>query len=492
MESRRVPYRKFSQYVRKFDPTLLLEKIAQVSAELERAQFGRGPARWPDDGSVHQFSLAFVARTTILDGDNRRKRRSEKPVTDTELHFLCAQSIEVDHSDVPERGLLDDSTITRMLARLIYQQGLFGYSNFENISRTLGLLVDHDPDVRGLPTQQDWKNKLGVSLPAYTAIIFHLAVAANSGNGWITKEAVQAGVDAGAYAGADLNTVLTIVRNELSTDLRDARSLGIDQQLAGTEMWSFNPLTAKPLISYGDRYLLPIHDYLIQKMTPHGLYFTGIEHFGNDFPRALGDSFEKYVGRNLALLEAAGAKVYPEVTYGKDNRQTVDYLIVLDEVVLLVEVKGMRANAPAKAGVEAGLEQLVGKIQHARNQIDKTAKLIEDKIPELDFIPADREIRGIVVTMEPIHQIDTVFYEDMFNDNTIVSATASAHDLERVLPTLATANNPGIRLLEALTFNDPTPPSLDRAIEGLAPVRNPVLDQLWDGWEDQLPNRSQP
>lgn len=492
MESRRVPYRKFSQYVRKFDPTRLLEKIAQVSAELERAQFGRGPARWLNDGSVQKFSLAFVARTTILDGDNRRKRRPAKPVTDTELHFLCAQSIEVDHSDVPERGILDDPSVTRMLARLIYQQGLFGYSNFENIARTLGLLVDHDLSVRGLPTQQDWKDKLGVSLPAYTAIIFHLAAAANSGNGWITKEAIQVGVRAGAFAGADLKTVLTIVHNELSTDLRDARDVGIDQQLAGAEMWSFNPLTSKPLISFGDRYLLPVHDYLIQKMTPHGLYFTGINHFGDDFPRALGDSFEKYVGRNLALLEAAGAKVYPEITYGKDNRRSVDYLVVFDEVVLLVEVKGMRANAPAKAGVQVGLEQLVSKIQHARNQIDTTAKLIEDQIPELHCIPVGREVRGVVVTMEPIHQVDTVFYKDLFDDNTIVSATASAHDLECIIPILATANNPGVRLLEALTVKDPAPPSLDRAIEGLASERNPILDALWDGWEDLLPNRSQP
>jgi hypothetical protein len=492
MESRRVAYRKFSQYVRKFDPDRLLEKIAQVSAELERAQFGREPARWPDNGPIQQFSLALVARTAILDGANRRKRRPGRPVTDRELHYLCAQSIEVDHADVPTRGILDDRALTRMMARLIYHQGLFGYSNFENIARTLGLLVDHDPDVRGLPTQSEWENALGVSLPAYTAIMFHLAAAVNSGNGWLTMDAIQAGVDAGAFAGADLETVSTIVRNELSADVRALRDLGSQHQLAGAEMWSFNPLMAKPLISYGDRHLLPVHDYLIQKMTSLGLYFTGIDHFGDDFPRALGDSFEKYVGRHLALLEAAGATVYPEVTYGRDKKKTVDYIVVLDEVVLLIEVKGMRANALAKAGVDAGLEQLVGRIQKARDQIDKTAGLIEDRITELDFIPAGREIRGLVVTMEPVHQIDTFLYRDMFKDNTIESATAGAHDLERICPTLATASRPGARILDALTFNDPTPASLARAIEGLVPVRNPVLDELWDGWKDLLPTQPVP
>ena len=119
MESRRVSYRKFSQYVRKFNPDRLLEKIAQISAELERARLGRESTRWPGNSSVHQFSLALVARTAIIDGHNRRKRRADKPVTDSEIHYLCAQAIEVDHPDVPERGILDDWALTRMMARLI-------------------------------------------------------------------------------------------------------------------------------------------------------------------------------------------------------------------------------------------------------------------------------------------------------------------------------------------------------------------------------------
>ncbi|MBM4510617.1 hypothetical protein GS425_05455 [Rhodococcus hoagii] len=107
-----------------------------------------------------------------------------------------------------------------------------------------------------------------------------------------------------------------------------------------------------------------------------------------------GDSFEKYVGRHLALLEAAGAAVHPEVTYGKDTKKTVDYFVVFEEVVVLVEVKGMRANALAKAGIDAGLEQLVDKVQGARNQIDKTAKLIKDRIPELAFIQPTARYEG--------------------------------------------------------------------------------------------------
>ncbi|MBM4538200.1 hypothetical protein GS463_03110 [Rhodococcus hoagii] len=170
------------------------------------------------------------------------------------------------------------------MARLIYHQGLFGYSNFENITRTFGVLVDHDPEVRGLPSPHQWENALGVSLPAYVAIMFHLAAAANAGSGWVTIDDIQVGVNAGAFAGADLDTVLKIIRRDLSADVHTHRALGKQQQLAGAEMWSFNPLMAKPLVSRGDRFLLPVHDYLIQKMTSLGLYFTGIAHFGDDSP----------------------------------------------------------------------------------------------------------------------------------------------------------------------------------------------------------------
>ncbi|MGW1737792.1 NERD domain-containing protein [Nocardia sp. NPDC001965] len=56
---------------------------------------------------------------------------------------------------------------------------------------------------------------------------------------------------------------------------------------------------------------------------------------------ALGASFEKLVGRHLALLGPAGAVVFPHITDGpeKARKKTVDHIVVLPDVVLVVEAK---------------------------------------------------------------------------------------------------------------------------------------------------------
>lgn len=500
-------YRKFSQHVRKFEPDRVLEKIAQVSSELERGRWGKGAVRIavrdPNAGPFRAPGLAIIARVAIVDGANRRKRRPAGAITESEMLELYLHSRSLDHPDLPEvvalegpafmRGMvltdvdLKSPSFRRMMARNDYQQGLFGYSTFANITRTLGLLVDHHPDVRGLPTQQQWESALGASLPVYAAVVFRIAIMANVDDGWLTAEAIETAARGGAFPGIDTDTVREIIRTQLSADVRTLREVGKRLEIVDAQAWSFNPLMDTPLVSYGEKYLVPIHDYLIQKMTPLGLYFTGLKYFGDDFPRALGDSFEKYVGQLLGLIESAGAMVYPAITHGaKQKKETVDYIVVFDELVLLVEVKGLRANALAKAGVDVGLQQLVDKVQGARNQIDNTAQLLAHQIPELAHIPADREIRGLVVTLEPAHHIDTYIYQDMFETNTIESATVSANELEDISAALAEQTAVGSRILKALTFNDSTPPALGRAVEGLEPASNPVLDKLWNRWQTLL------
>ena len=86
------------------------------------------------------------------------------------------------------------------------------------------------------------------------------------------------------------------------------------------------------------------------------------------------------------------------------------------------------------------------------------------------------------MTLEPIELIDTFLYEEMFDSNKTETATISSHELESIAPTLSRLPDVGCRVLEALTSREPTPPSLNRAVDGLALARNPVLDKLWDRW----------
>ena len=116
-----------------------------------------------------------------------------------------------------------------------------------------------------------------------------------------------------------------------------------------------------------------------------------------------GEPVQQYVGRQLRLLP--GAQVLPEITYGPKSarRKTVDWIVVLPEVVLLVEVKSAIPTEPVRLGTPDAADAIVSKLGKAVDQIDITAQLINDRDPALAEVPADRPVLGLAVTLEPFH-----------------------------------------------------------------------------------------
>ena len=176
---------------------------------------------------------------------------------------------------------------------------------------------------------------------------------------------------------------------QFRADNQDAAArAGRDDQL---RRYTYNPLRGRPLLTgFGPGYLCPIPQLAWAKATPWGVYFTGLDHYGERFARDLGHLFEQYIGRQLRLLP--GAQVLPEITYGPKNgrRKTVDWIVVLPEVVLLVEVKSAIPTEPVRLGTPDAADAIVGKLGKAVKQIDVTAQLIADRDPALAAVPADR------------------------------------------------------------------------------------------------------
>lgn len=210
------------------------------------------------------------------------------------------------------------------------------------------------------------------------------------------------------------------------------------------------------------------------------MWFRGLDAFGSRFTDTLGRAFEAYVGAHLALIGAA--RVHPEVVYGSPERKTVDWFVVTDEAVVLVEVKAARPVLAVRTGSDDGDRHVLERIGHARDQIDRTATLIAAGHPAVAHIPSDRPVRGLVVTLEPFHMVDTFLYDDVLPAARTPTATASAHDVESVCAVLAGRPDAGRRLLDALTARSPGQPSLRRAANGLPRSRNPLLDRWWQRW----------
>jgi len=70
--------------------------------------------------------------------------------------------------------------------------------------------------------------------------------------------------------------------------------------------YGFNPLMSRPVIvGLTDDWLTPVPGVLARRISSLGIYYAGVDRWKNAFADDLGNVFENYVGRNLALLESA-------------------------------------------------------------------------------------------------------------------------------------------------------------------------------------------
>jgi hypothetical protein len=251
--------------------------------------------------------------------------------------------------------------------------------------------------------------------------------------------------------------------------------------------FTYNPLRGYPLLTgFGADYLCPMPQLAWAKATPWGVYFTGIGHYGDGFARDLGHLFEQYIGRQLRLLN--GAEVLPEISYGPkvSRRNTVDWIVVLPELVLLVEVKSAIPTEPVRLGTPDAAKAMVKKLGKAFNQIDITAQLIANRDPALTAVPAGRPILGMAVTLEPFHVANGPF--DLLPAANTRVTVADAAEVE-VLVTV-TDTPPGRLLLDRAADPIRSTWSLDTALNGHARSRNPILDEAWTSYPWASANRA--
>lgn len=233
-----------------------------------------------------------------------------------------------------------------------------------------------------------------------------------------------------------------------------------------------------PLTGFGSGYLCPIPGLALAKAAPWGIYFTGRERYGDAFARDLGHLFEQYIGRQLRLIP--GAQALGEITYTerRAERKTVDWIVVLPEVVLLVEVKSAIPTEPVRLATAEASGALSLKLGKACKQIDTTAQLIADRHSAVSAVPTDRPVLGLAVTLEPFHVANAGF--DPLPTTTTHVTVADAAEIENLVT--ITDMPPGQLLLDRASDEVRSAWSLDTILPGHARNRNPVLDEAWDSY----------
>lgn len=118
----------------------------------------------------------------------------------------------------------------------------------------------------------------------------------------------------------------------------------------------------------------------------------------------------------------------------------MDWIVVFPDLVLLVEVKSARPNANLRLGAENYAQMLAKTPGEGFTQIERTGRLISEGNPAFAQIPSHLPRRGMVITMEPFHLLNTAELRagiqptpNPVTGEIIPITTASIHELEHAV-----------------------------------------------------------
>lgn len=456
----------YRQRVRRYKPSSLLPLIAIAAIRYREQQ------AWLNNLKYRPWALADAARVSLAYGTEHNRTEA----TDRGLfQILDAYS----RFDDP---LLRDHDARAFMLRMAGEQMPWQADDFRALARTAAIFSQtpsRKPMECLLP---GWDTELfGCTLQEYVGTAQLVWVGAISCAGWF---------DLGLFDTPDgkliarhisRDTVVQVLDAHFATNSEQFRvenrnAIGPARVADELRRFTYNPLRGHPLLTgFGTGYLCPIPQLVWAKASPWGVYFTGLDRYGERFTRDLGHLFEQYIGRQLGLLP--DAEVLPEISYmsSTGGRETVDWIVVLPEVVLLVEVKSAIPTEPVRLGTPDAVEAHVSKLGKAIRQIDATAQLITDRHAALSAVPKDRPVLGLAVTLEAFHIANAAF--DLLPPSQTPVTVASAAEIEDLVTITDIA--PGQLLLDRAADAMRSTWALDTALNDRARSRNPILDEAW-------------
>jgi hypothetical protein len=344
--------------------------------------------------------------------------------TPTDLYTLTYMHSDlahpVDESD-PLAGL-------RLISRFVYQQWPFTRHSGSDWARPTALFVDtpFPPEYTPEVMKDGWAEELlGTDVGTFVSVGFILRAAAGNGSRY-PFEWEEGVLDVLELAGGQ-DRFNAIVRSNYVTTIeafKTARRTAVMATGATPgarflrEPFAHNPLFSTPLIEgiLPGFAIAPCLPAIAMKTSVLGIIYKGLERWGVAFTHDVGKLFEAYVGRQLN--SRGGWSVLPEITYGpRSNLLSVDWFIISERYVVLIECKAALPTAAMREGSEAFLEAHVSKLEKSIKQLNKSRKLILDQIPEFASIPSNLPMVGLSVTLGNF---------DMANDPFIRSAMTFA------------------------------------------------------------------
>ena len=465
-----ITYDDFRQRVRRYRPSDLLPAIAATAIRFFEKE------TWD---AVHSpWALAEAAKVSIVSGNDHRSTA----VTPECIFEICrAYNMLDDPARMKEAGIV--GTPEAYLTRVETSQFPYQMSSFEEISRISALFETVDSiDTEILDTALI-AQILGCSIDEYITAGFVISTVARAGSGYFDVD--QPEIWERPNRLADLmskETLEMLFRRHYLTTFSEFKDLARSARQSNPKLQQheYNPLQGHPFITLKNgAHIAPQLHLVYQRMAPAAIYYAGVRSLSSTdadkFTRDLGIVFEDYVGRQLKLVP--GVTVLEEIEYEKSKR-SVDWIVIGDNFVLLVEAKSTRLTQRARMGDERLPEDVERCIGEAYRQIDRTERLIEDNHPAFAVIPKELPRYGVVATLEPYWASTNPFFHRLIPTSPIPTSIALSRQLERAV---AIANSGGVSesLQHSLFQTLEEPPTPDDWLDDVV-VRNPILESAWN------------
>jgi hypothetical protein len=454
--NRAVSYADFRQACRAYRPSELLPFLAQYSARLH----GIEPLETQKLRHVAPWDVAVVARENLLWGNEHRSRPVDGGVIPKLFNLL---------RDLTHYG--PNPTLSEIVVPILNDQSLLQGNPYSDTSRTIAILGTGWDDF----PEYDWTPAFGLTLPQMVRATHLLSVFASRGEGRLDLDAFWSPLlDEQLAPRAELDLALKFLTRTPEQHKAHAREAGVFNLAAG--QYDYNPLRTAPFVDFGPSIgiIAPEPRLVAHAVSITNLYFVGPKYFGEKaFHKELGERVESYVGRQLSLIE--GADVFGELPINRKNDMSMDWFLVLPEVIVLVECKSARLSAKALAGnvdqIRAAVERYITK---GREQIDRTAAAIRSGERRLSRVPNDgRPILGIIVTAESMPMANSGMPE-YGKQGDIPTMVATVAEIEALVTMPLVEMGP--RLIKLFADQDRRTWGFAAALgEGMDPRANPIL-----------------
>lgn len=392
-------YQQFSSFVRGFNQEALLRALAQRSLRVPLRLSAEDPGA-RIFMQTPPWALAAVAKASILCGNPHRRAipRERDIVTACRMHENLAPE-ELDHSHL--------NSGFAIAARTLYEQFPYQEHGLAELARAVAFFDDYaGSNQLKVITPSAMTQLLGAPTVTATEIVVMLATSVERNSGFFDPAWLNQPQFAELLTVLPRDEILAVIGSVFAQTMAEFRQENTEAEqrtpLPHLDRYAFNPLTSRPFVRLADgRLIAPVRHLIPRRLTPLELYYVGIARWGTPFTRELGYLHEDYVGRQFATLP--DARVYPEIVYRerKQEAKSIDWFVVFDDLVLLIETKATRSPLAARAADATVQDSYIKTVGEAFGQLGRTLDKIRAGTPEFAGIPTDRPFVGMVATLDP-------------------------------------------------------------------------------------------